>query len=85
MQHLNLVLLSSRVHGSPLAAEKLAQGRDQVKQLLRENKEVAKAIYRKVQEVLREKRTVEAARIDAQTGSSGDFASKCRIIPEVVV
>lgn len=66
-------------------SEKLAQGRDQVKQLLRENKEVAKAIYRKVQEVLRENRTVEAARIDAQTGSSGDFARNTESLPEVVV
>lgn len=53
--------------------EKLAQGREQVKQLLKENKEVAKAIYKKVQEVLREKRTAENAQIDANVS---DFVQR---------
>lgn len=64
--------------------EKLAQGRDQVKQLLRENKDVAKAIYRKVQDVLKEKRSAADAHVNAQTSGSGDFAIPAQQITEVV-
>ena len=63
--------------------EKLAQGRDQVKQLFREQRDVAQAIYKKVLEVLKEKRTVEAARIDAHTSGSGDFAMPAEKLSEV--
>ncbi len=64
--------------------EKLAQGREQVKQLMKDNKDVAKAIYRKVQEVLKEKRTVEDAQMDAHSIRS-DFAIPAEPLSEVVI
>ncbi len=64
--------------------EKLAQGREQVKQLMKDNKDVAKAIYRKVQEVLKEKRTVEDAQMDAHSMRS-DFAIPAEPLSEVVI
>lgn len=63
--------------------EKLAQGRDQVKQLIKENKEIAKAIYRKIQDILKEKRTLEASQFESSKGS--DFTIPAESIAEAVV
>ena len=63
--------------------DKLAQGREQVKQLMKENREIAKAVYKKVQEVLKEKRTVEDAQKDAH--SARENFAPAEPISEVVI